>query len=134
MQMNLDPQSHVYHPSPVPLPQRSAWLKYPWRCLFYIDLYTEVYILDDFSPSEHVSSSRQFRIGELLAVRHFVSNPRRLMLKWMQIEYTRGYRRCVTFLRFPNLQFKNGENPVRSETADELSFAVLIHTPDDFYF
>ena len=48
MRINLDPQPHTYHPGPLPSPQRSAWLKYPRSCIFYIDLCMEVYILDDF--------------------------------------------------------------------------------------
>ena len=42
MQMNLDPQPHTYHPGLFPSPKRSAWLKYPWRCIFYIELCMEV--------------------------------------------------------------------------------------------
>ena len=47
-QMNLDPQPHTYHPGPFQSPQRSAWLKHPWRCVFYNELCMEVYILDEF--------------------------------------------------------------------------------------
>ena len=45
MLMNPDPQPHTYHPGPFLSPQRSTWLKYPWRCVFYIELCMEVYIL-----------------------------------------------------------------------------------------
>ena len=60
MQMNLDPLPHTCHPGPFPSLQRSAWLKYPRRYLFYIWLCMEVHILDDFWLLIQVNSSRQF--------------------------------------------------------------------------
>ena len=60
MQMNLDPQPHTYHPGPFPSPQRSAWLKYSWRCIFYIELGMGVHMLDVVWLLIQVNFSRHF--------------------------------------------------------------------------
>ena len=81
MQMTLDPQPHTDHPGPFPSPQRSAWLKYPWRCIFYIELCMVVHILDNFRLFIQVNSSRHFGIKELRAVHHSVRSPHQLLSK-----------------------------------------------------
>ena len=49
--------------------------------MFYVDLYLEVYIPDDFSLLIQVNSSRHFLTEELREVRHFVGSLRRLLSK-----------------------------------------------------